>query len=405
MMRWKYRGKESPKTSGKSSLKKSRDGSKNPVIVSDDLFRISEKLDSLALQFDQPEISEPLRKITEASDRVAKAWSGSWLGYHSRVYYRDLRPVPPGARFSQEWGLMETSFIMDTRGEWVEYDFDTVRDAIYGFAGNPNLKAAEELANKAVSFFEDGKAEVLSLLTTAIETKEDSFIQNLKAEVENQRIVTAREFVAADMPTGQFITRDMVASGQGMISPPHVVVSARVMAIHQPGYACEALSKVVKRAASHLARQERHSKRYQEMGTNVFIGHGRSHVWRDLKDFIQDRLGLPWDEFNRVPVAGVTNIARLSEMLNDATIAFIVLTAEDELADGKMQARMNVIHEAGLFQGKLGFTRAIVLLEQGCEEFSNIQGLGQIRFPIGNIKSVFEEIRGVLEREEIIPPD
>jgi predicted nucleotide-binding protein len=78
------------------------------------------------------------------------------------------------------------------------------------------------------------------------------------------------------------------------------------------------------------------------------------------------------------------------------------MTAEDEQVDGNKRARMNVIHEAGLFQGRLGFTRAIVLLEDGCEEFSNIQGLGQIRYPRGNIKAAFEEIRQVLEREGII---
>lgn len=138
------------------------------------------------------------------------------------------------------------------------------------------------------------------------------------------------------------------------------------------------------------------------VGTNVFIGHGRSHVWKDLKDFIQDRLSLPWDEFNRVPVAGITNIARLSEMLEAAAIAFLVMTAEDEQADGNLQARMNVIHEAGLFQGRLGFARAIILFEEGCQEFSNIQGLGQIRFPKGNIKAVFEEVRQVLEREGLV---
>ena len=41
---------------------------------------------------------------------------------------------------------------------------------------------------------------------------------------------------------------------------------------------------------------------------------------------------------------------------------------------------MNVVHEAGLFQGRLGFTRAIVLLEEGCAEFSNIQGLQRSDF-------------------------
>jgi len=68
------------------------------------------------------------------------------------------------------------------------------------------------------------------------------------------------------------------------------------------------------------------------------------------------------------------------------------MTAEDELKDGKVQARMNVVHEAGLFQGKLGFTKAIVILEEGCDEFSNIQGLGQIHYPAGNIKAAFEEV-------------
>jgi len=137
----------------------------------------------------------------------------------------------------------------------------------------------------------------------------------------------------------------------------------------------------------------------------VFIGHGGTSVWKELKDFIQDRLDLPWDEFNRVPVAGITNIERLSEMLDAAAIAFLVMTGEDEQTDGKLQARMNVVHEAGLFQGRLGFTRAIILIEDGCEEFSNIQGLGQIRFPKSNIKAAFEEIRQVLEREGLIEVD
>jgi Predicted nucleotide-binding protein containing TIR-like domain/PIN domain len=139
-------------------------------------------------------------------------------------------------------------------------------------------------------------------------------------------------------------------------------------------------------------------------GRSVFIGHGRSLVWRELKDFISDRLGLPWDEFNRVPVAGVGNVARLSEMMNHAGIAFLVLTAEDETADGKERARQNVVHEAGLFQGRLGFARAIVVLEEGCEEFSNIHGLGQIRFPRGRIDGAFEEVRRCLsERGSSIP--
>ena len=137
-------------------------------------------------------------------------------------------------------------------------------------------------------------------------------------------------------------------------------------------------------------------------GTKIFIGHGHSPDWRELKDFINERLKLPYDEFNRIPVAGLTTTNRLAEMLNQACMAFLVMTAEDEQADGALRARENVVHEAGLFQGKLGFEKAIVLLEEGCEEFSNIHGLGQLRFPKGNISAIFEKVREVLEREGIL---
>lgn len=159
---------------------------------------------------------------------------------------------------------------------------------------------------------------------------------------------------------------------------------------------------LIEKAFSKLVVNKESSKIEAHAAVNIFIGHGRSSAWKDLKEFLNYRLKLQYDEFNRVSPAGVTTTARLSEMLNGATFAFIVLTAEDETAEGKFQARMNVIHEAGLFQGRLGFEKAIILLEEGCEEFSNIQGLGQIRFPKGNISAKFEEIRMVLERENIL---
>jgi predicted nucleotide-binding protein len=140
-----------------------------------------------------------------------------------------------------------------------------------------------------------------------------------------------------------------------------------------------------------------------EPGSLIFIGHGRSQVWRELKDFLVDRLRLHWEEFNRESVAGRSTKERLEEMLANVDFAFIVMTAEDEHDGGTMHARANVIHEAGLFQGRLGFEKAIILLEEGCAEFSNIHGLTQIRFPKGNISVAFEEIRRVLEREKVLP--
>lgn len=75
------------------------------------------------------------------------------------------------------------------------------------------------------------------------------------------------------------------------------------------------------------------------------------------------------------------------------------MTGEDKDVDGNLRALQNVIREVGLFQGRLGFSRAIVLLEKGTEEFSNLHGVQQIRYSSGNIKETFGEVLATLKRE------
>jgi predicted nucleotide-binding protein len=133
----------------------------------------------------------------------------------------------------------------------------------------------------------------------------------------------------------------------------------------------------------------------------VFIGHGRSQYWRELKDFLTGKLNLEYLEFNSEPVAGRHTADRLNEMLSECGFAFLIMSAEDEQVDGSFSARNNVIHEVGLFQGKLGMNKAIIILEEGCNIFSNIHGLTVIPFK-DKISNCFEDIRDVLKREKFI---
>jgi predicted nucleotide-binding protein len=137
-------------------------------------------------------------------------------------------------------------------------------------------------------------------------------------------------------------------------------------------------------------------------GKSIFIGHGRSQQWSKLRDYIHDQLQLPWVEFNKEPVAGILTLERLLEMLEVSAFAFLIMTGDDDFGEGALRARQNVIHELGLCQGRLGARKAVALLEEGCDEFSNIQGLNQIRFPRNNISAAFDEVRRVLEREGLL---
>ena len=147
------------------------------------------------------------------------------------------------------------------------------------------------------------------------------------------------------------------------------------------------------------------SARRAAAGRAVFIGHGGSPMWHQLQTFLEKQLRLPCIEFNSESAAGKATKERLEEMLGQAGFAFLVMTGEDVDQAGARHPRENVIHEAGLFQGRLGFARAIILLEDGCEEFSNIFGLVQIRFPRGDLRARFEDVRAVLEREGFVVSD
>ncbi|MDR9486054.1 MAG: nucleotide-binding protein [Sediminimonas sp.] len=131
----------------------------------------------------------------------------------------------------------------------------------------------------------------------------------------------------------------------------------------------------------------------------IFLGHGRSQAWRDLRDHLSDHHGYKVEAYESGARAGHAIRDIVEDMAKNSDIAFLVHTAEDEMKDGTFQTRPNVIHETGLFQGKLGYSRAIVLLEEGCEEFSNLAGIQQIRFSKGNIRETFGDVLATLKRE------
>lgn len=231
------------------------------------------------------------------------------------------------------------------------------------------------------------KAPRWDVLKMAIEdrTGSDGMVQLLSIiEIEN-----IQRGIKEDFDAGNFSEETMYLE-RGLISIHNRIV-ARIL-----DFATAVQKGIINTAVS---LEEPTSKKEKK---HIFVGHGRSRAWRDLKDLLQDRLGLICDEFNREPTAGITTIERLEMMLLAADFAFMVMTGEDEHLDGSLHARENVVHEIGLFQGKLSFRKAIILLEEGCTEFSNIHGLTQIRFPKGNIISTSEEIRRVLEREGIL---
>ena len=134
----------------------------------------------------------------------------------------------------------------------------------------------------------------------------------------------------------------------------------------------------------------------------IFIGHGRSKLWARLQVFLRDELHIETLVFESESHTSETIVNILDGFLNKASFAILIMTAEDETADGKIRARQNVIHEAGLFQGRLGFDRVVILKQNEVEEFSNIAGLQYIPFQDTNIEQAFYELQRKLKKSGLV---
>ncbi|MCF8391436.1 MAG: nucleotide-binding protein [Bacteroidales bacterium] len=131
----------------------------------------------------------------------------------------------------------------------------------------------------------------------------------------------------------------------------------------------------------------------------IFIGHGRKKDWNELADHLHYKHNIRIEAYETGARAGHTIRDILQSMLDSSSFALIVLTGEDIMANDEIRARQNVIHEAGLFQGRLGFNRALMLVEEGIENFSNVDGIQQLRYSKGNIKETFGEVLATIKRE------
>lgn len=367
--------------------------------VIDDLMRAARRCDRAVKRFEEASPPQFIKSLNSAIDAADAAASGSWLGYQSRIYMSDLRPKRPGEHFDSEWGS-------SLGGEWCEYSYDKIRDAIITHAGGTgdSVEKIGEAAKVVESIFDECRSDLLPTLDAVLRNDDDPKLRDVRDKIEKLKACHSQsDLVNSMMPRGQMIVRDTRAIQGGMQPPPHIAFQAWLISQCSASFQIRQLADEARYAAKYLEKaMKMKGKTVAKIDGPIFIGHGRSHVWKDLKEFITNRLGLHHEEFNRKPTAGMSTKERLLEMLDRCPFAFIVMTGEDEQKDETMHARANVIHEAGLFQGRYGFERAIILLEDECEEFSNVNGIGQIRFPKGDIEAKSEEIRRVLEREGLL---
>ena len=348
------------------------------VSISKELYDIISQLDKY-VDYETPELNE----LEKTANSIGKSWSGSWAGYHSRVYYTDFRPPPPGALFSQEWGF-DDAIGMGTRGDWVEYSSDDVMQYIRQIAGYPSTDQSIAEAKKAAKLFDTVKSSVLSLVNAHYDLKSDEFLKSLADQIESQKILTKTDFIRSHRPR-QMMSRDIIALEKGPLTPPHIQILAETFAQKHTFKSCEVLKERIVELTNYLENiEKREVKPHLNalIGDDIFIVHGRDDGTKETVARFVEKFGLKAIILHEQPSEGLTIIEKLEKYAGNAGFAIVLLTPDDvgalknTIEDRiKPRARQNVVFELGYFMGKLGRERVCPLFKGEIENPSDIDGV------------------------------
>ena len=163
---------------------------------------------------------ETVRKLKDEAQRVEKAWCGSSLGNHAKMYYQGLEPVPAHAYWDTEWG-MEDDYLHPsrTRGAWQKYTIDEIKDNIYSPCGTTEAEM-NNYGARLLRTFEEAEAELMGILEQSegevVEASRQRLLKDTKAQRSNLTTAAdeAAQMARAHCPK---VSRDIENVAQGPV--------------------------------------------------------------------------------------------------------------------------------------------------------------------------------------------
>jgi sugar/nucleoside kinase (ribokinase family) len=134
----------------------------------------------------------------------------------------------------------------------------------------------------------------------------------------------------------------------------------------------------------------------------VFIVHDESPHLQTVKEFLTHACRLPVYELSSLRLNGANVTESMREHVARCSFAVCLLSTRKTMVGKQAQTDQNIVYQAGLFQGRYGFGRVALLVEEGCDTFSNIAGLIRMDFPYGQVDSTFIELERMLKREGLM---
>jgi hypothetical protein len=163
------------------------------------------------------------KRLRDATHKVGDSSSGSWVGWHSRMYFKGYAEPSAETSWNSEWGG-----VYGPQEGWVDRTQGEVQEAIERRA-NVTLAKLAEVADDVREQCEPLRQEVLTVLSPICDLAGLEKEAELLKQIEDIEWITPPDQYVRAMAPGQMMSRDSGAINQGMQSPLHVNVEAAIV--------------------------------------------------------------------------------------------------------------------------------------------------------------------------------
>lgn len=133
-----------------------------------------------------------------------------------------------------------------------------------------------------------------------------------------------------------------------------------------------------------------------QSGDGVLVAHDGTDTWTPVTRFLIETCGLRVAELTPVdPQSIPSSLSR--QRLEESGFAVCILAPDSSISPTRANERL--VHYAGFLQGRYGFNRVALLVERGCQTFSNMSGLVRLEFRPGHVQDVLVDLERMLQRE------
>jgi hypothetical protein len=170
---------------------------------------------------------EYLNSIRDIVSELDDASSGSWIGFHANLYYKDFN-VPPNwqYKFDSEWGS-----INGIPDYWEEKNYKDIERYVLNKEPKVDIVKFETEVNELTHEAKQLNNEITTDLVIIQGNKNLINEWTLVSELtQHEWGVTQQEILSYRAPK-QMVSRDSVALMQGLKTPPHVAYDANLVSI------------------------------------------------------------------------------------------------------------------------------------------------------------------------------